>query len=34
MNERVNSLGNQDFYCAERYKYRIGTGKKQPCEVD
>ena len=34
MSECVHILGNQDFYGAERYKYRIGTGKKQPCEVD
>lgn len=34
MSEWIHILGNQGFFCAGRYKYRIGKGKKQPCEVD
>ena len=27
MSEWIDILGNQDFYCAGRYKYGIGKGK-------
>ena len=34
MSEWIHILGNQGFFCAGRYKYKIGKGKKQPCEAD
>lgn len=33
MNEWIHFLGNQDFYCAGRYKYRIGK-VLLTCEVE
>lgn len=29
MSEWIDILGNQDFYCAGRYKYGIGKGKEK-----